>query len=114
MLRPAVTKTVVLQRVLLLLLLLLLPCRRIIAAINQAAAAKGQATHFKADFVGNDTKNGKPIYYGACAVSQLLCTASLFDRMLLTATLLSEALAVWYIITHSPARLPANSKELAK
>ncbi|WIA17663.1 hypothetical protein OEZ85_014466 [Tetradesmus obliquus] len=37
---------------------------RIIAAINKAAAAKGQAAAFKADFVGGTVENGRNIYYG--------------------------------------------------
>jgi hypothetical protein len=39
-------------------------CRQIIAAINKVAVSKGQATSFKADFVGGEAKDGKRIYYG--------------------------------------------------
>lgn len=45
------------------------PCRRIIAAINKAAAAKGQAAAFKADFVGGTVENGRNIYYGEGAAA---------------------------------------------
>jgi hypothetical protein len=50
------------------------------------AASKGQATHFKADFVGNDIRDGKPIFYGERSESTLLslwgcCSAERYNSM---------------------------------